>query len=287
MLPTQMEIQISGSDHKPIALDITFNKARGKCPVILYAHGFNGFKDWGNFDLIASQFVDAGFTFVKFNFSHNGTSPEHPQNFVDLEAFGENNYNRALFDLGQVITWISDLQNPYSDYIDASHIGLIGHSMGGGISIIRTSEDDRIKALITWASTSQCKTPWGSWPEAKMEQWKASGVEYYLNGRTQQHMPLHYQLYEDYISHESRLDILQAASTIRVPFLLCHGTEDTGVSVESAYDLQKSNPQAQLLLVHSDHVFGRKHPWTEATLPDAMQEVLDRNIAFFRKNLLP
>lgn len=279
------EIQISGSNNKPIALDITFNDAKGKCPAVIYAHGFNGFKDWGNFNLIAKQFAEAGFTFIKFNFSHNGTSPEQPQDFVDLEAFAENNYTKELFDLKQVINWVTDPTNEYANYIQAGHIGLIGHSMGGGICIIQTAEDNRIKALVTWASIAQCKTPWGNWPEEKMRSWKECGVQYYTNGRTKQEMPMHYQLYEDYINNEKRLDILTSASSIQTPFLICHGTEDTSVPIESAHALHKANRDSVLFIVNSDHVFGRKHPWTAMVLPVAMQEIVDKNIGFLKKYL--
>lgn len=279
------ELQITGSSNKPIALDITLDETKGKCPAVLYAHGFNGFKDWGNFDLIAQQFVEAGFIFIKFNFSHNGTSPEQPQDFVDLEAFAENNYTKELFDLKQVIDWVTDSANEYANHIQAGQIGLIGHSMGGGISIIQTAEDNRIKALVAWASISQCKTPWGNWPEDKMKAWKESGVQYYTNGRTKQEMPMHYQLYEDYINNNERLDILKAASSIQIPFLICHGTEDTGVNIESAHALHKVNHDSELFIINSDHVFGRKHPWVETVLPASMQEVVDKNIDFFKKHL--
>ena len=76
-------IRISGEDRKTIALDL-FYQMSGKQPLVIYAHGFNGFKDWGNFDLIATRFAEAGFCFLKFNFSHNGTTPELPEYFADL-----------------------------------------------------------------------------------------------------------------------------------------------------------------------------------------------------------
>ncbi|WP_118972116.1 alpha/beta hydrolase family protein [Taibaiella koreensis] len=275
------EQTITGSHHKPILLDITLNPAADKRPVILYAHGFNGFKDWGNFDLIARQFVNAGFTFVKFNFSHNGTTPEQPLDFADLEAFAENNYTKELYDLEKVIDWIGSDQNPFAAYIDHEQLGLIGHSMGGGISILKAAEDRRIQALATWAAIDECKTPWTHWPQDKLENWKDEGVAYYFNGRTQQQMPMHYQLYEDFQQHSDRLDIINAAGKIAIPWLICHGLSDTSVSVESAYSLHRACPQATLFTPDSDHVFGRKHPWQGDTLPDAMQEVLLRNIAFF------
>ena len=49
---------------------------------------------------MADRFADAGFVFVKFNLSHNGTTIEHPIDFVDLEAFGNNNFAKELDDLG-------------------------------------------------------------------------------------------------------------------------------------------------------------------------------------------
>lgn len=275
------EIIINGANNKPILIDIMHHEAKQQLPVILYAHGFNGFKDWGNFDLMAQQFLAAGFTFVKFNFSHNGTSPEHPQDFVDLEAFAENNYTKELEDLDHVLNWITNNENPFAAYMQTGNIGLIGHSMGGGISIIKTAEDSRIKALVTWASISQCKTPWGNWPEEKMQEWKGSNVAYYYNGRTKQQMPMHYQLFEDYKNNERRLNIIQAASNIKVPFLICHGSEDTSVAVDSAYEIHKANETTEMLIVPSDHVFGRKHPWAGLDLPKEMQVVIDKNIAFF------
>ncbi|PSK94893.1 alpha/beta hydrolase family protein [Taibaiella chishuiensis] len=282
----QQSFQFPGSNNRPITADLTINPAKGdNQPVIVYAHGFNGFKDWGNGALIANRFADAGFAFFKFNFSHNGTTPEHLQDFADLEAFGHNNYSLQLADLSIVFDWLEDDRHGLAGLLDTSRIGLIGHSMGGGISIIKTAEDSRIKALCTWAAIAECKTPWTNWPQEKLALWQQTGVQYYTNGRTKQEMPLYYQLYEDYQQHSKRLNILAAAARIKVPVLVCHGTEDTSVPVSSAYAIHEAQPDSELYLLPSDHVFGRRHPWTEPVLPPAMQQVLDKAIVFFRHNL--
>ena len=156
-------ISIAGSDGRPITLDIFFDTHTGKLPVVIYAHGFNGFKDWGNFDLVAQKFAREGFVFVKFNFSHNGTTPGQPDEFADLDAFGKNNYSKELADLRSVTNWVFDAANPYRDAIDVERIYSIGHSRGGGISILYAAEDTRVRKLVTWASVSECKTPWGNW----------------------------------------------------------------------------------------------------------------------------
>jgi uncharacterized protein len=277
----QKIILLNGAGNKPIATDIFYTTGNKPKPVVIYAHGFNGFKDWANFDIIAKQFAEAGFVFIKFNFSHNGTTPASPEEFTDLEAYGQNNYTKELHDLQAVIDWAAGDQNPHSGNIDRNKLYLLGHSRGGGIVILEAAEDERVKAITTWASVSESKTPWSTWSNEKMNEWKQTGVQYYLNGRTKQQMPLYYQLHEDYINNTERLNVLKAMSRLSIPVLICHGTKDEAVPVSKAHQLKEANPAAELFLVESDHVFGRKHPWTESNLPGPMQQVVDKTIAFF------
>lgn len=275
-------ILLPGADKMPMAVDIFFENDKVKHPVVIYVHGFNGFKDWGNFDLVAEKFAAQGFALVKFNFSHNGTSPEHPEEFVNLEAFGNNNYSRQLEDLGVVIDWVCDPLNPYHHVIDTDKIFLVGHSMGGGISILKAAHDARVKKLITWAGISECKTPWGSWPPDKMKEWKETGVQYYTNGRTKQQMPLYYQLYDDYTQNREMLDIQKAIRSLDIPILICHGTSDNAVPAEKAFELKNWQPTAKLFTIESDHVFGRSHPWSSHDIPAAMEAVVNESLKFLK-----
>lgn len=275
-------ILLPGAEGKPIALDIFYAEATPR-PAVIYAHGFNGFKDWGNFDLIAAQFAAAGFTFIKFNFSHNGTTPEQPEEFVDGEAYGNNNYTKELYDLQTVIDWTLGTANPHAAAIDPGGVYLIGHSMGGGIALLKGPEEARVRAIATWASIGECKTPWGTWPPQRIEEWRTTGVQYTTNSRTGQNLPLYYQLYEDYQQHKDRLDIHAAVKKLTIPLLICHGTHDEAVSIIHAYELHRLAPHARLMENDSDHVFGRRHPWTEPHLPAPMQQVVDETIRFFRE----
>ena len=282
MMMRVKNIIIPGSNNMAITLDLFYKKVSTALPVVIYAHGFNGFKDWGNFDLIADQFAAAGFLLLKFNFSHNGTTPDQPYDFTNLEAFANNNYSRQLTDLAIITDWICSASNIYRDVMSADEIYLMGHSMGAGISILHAAHDSRIKKLITWASITECKTPWGTWPQDKLEEWKRSGVQYYTNSRTKQELPMYYQLYEDYTNNTDKLNIQEAAKNLSIPVLICHGSADTAVPVQKAYDLKSWFPLAQLFIVESDHVFGRSHPWTEDNLPGPMQAVVDKSISFLK-----
>lgn len=280
-----MEIKnlfLPGAQGKPISIDVCYKEKVTKQPVVIYAHGFNGFKDWGGFNIITEELVEAGLIVVKFNFSHNGTSPEKPDEFVDLEAFGNNNYSYQLTDMQLVTEWICDVANPLAAMMDTEAIYLIGHSMGGGIAILFASEDCRIKKLVTWAAISECKTPWGNWPLHTMKEWLEKGVQYYTNTRTNQQLPLYYQLYMDYVENEERLNIQNAIKMVSIPILICHGTIDLSVPLENAYHLKEWQPAAELFTVETNHVFDRVHPWVKPYLPEAMDMVVQKTIAFLK-----
>tara|TARA_B100000768_G_scaffold109300_1_gene101367 strand:+ start:19166 stop:19774 length:609 start_codon:yes stop_codon:yes gene_type:complete len=112
---------IKGPHRLPILLDVFYNDTVAHAPLIIFCHGYKGFKDWGAWNLLAKTFADSGIAFLKFNFSHNGGSVEQPIDFPDLEAFGHNNYTKELDDLSQVLDWV---ETTYSEhpYIDASRL---------------------------------------------------------------------------------------------------------------------------------------------------------------------
>lgn len=272
-------IIISGSKDKPILLDFYYKRTGKPKPILIFSHGFKGFKDWGHFELLAQSFAEAGFIFVKFNFSYNGTTPKHPIDFADLEAFGNNNYSIELDDLGLVIEYVLKKQPFILDKeFDFLKLYLLGHSRGGGISILKAAEDNRVKKLITWASVSK----FGQFlPANDMEQWKLSGVNYTYNSRTKQDMPLYYQLIEDLIQNADRLDILKLLPTVHCLFLIIHGNNDTTVPIEMAMELKENARFGTLKIIgDADHTFGGKHPWAEENLPIHVQQAIKASVSF-------
>ena len=61
--------------HQKTITLVILSKYNTQAPTIIYAHGLNGFKNLGNFDLIAEQLLKRGFTYVQLNFPPNGTTP--------------------------------------------------------------------------------------------------------------------------------------------------------------------------------------------------------------------
>ncbi len=268
---------IPGAKGRSMLMDLTFDDALKKAPLVIFAHGFKGFKDWGSHNLVADYFAENGFRFLKFNFSHNGTTTDNPIDFADLIAFSDNTFTMELDDLNTVIDFVCG----GSGIPVAPWVYLIGHSMGGGISIIKTAEDERVKKLVTMASISGFKN---LWPREIEEQWRLQGITYMLNKRTGQQLPLKVSLLNDLDKHPARLNILAKAAQVKQPWLIVHGDEDPTVPLAHAEEIKAAQPHAEFLIVHgADHTFGSSHPYLNDTLPPFLLEFCKQAIAFFKK----
>ena len=264
---------INGSVNKPILIDVHEPIEKIKS-IIIFSHGFKGFKDWGTFNKMASFFADKGYVFVKFNFSFNGTSIESPENFVDLEAFANNNFTIELDDLGLVIDWVRIRYNNLA-------ISLLGHSRGGAISILKSSEDSRITSLITWSSPSDLLKRLSK--NNRLKQWKKDGVVYIFNSRTHQNMPMNYQFYEDCLNNSKRLSMQNALKSISIPHLIVHGDEDSTVSVDEAKEMKQLNNNVSIKIIRgADHVFNSYHPFIKSKMPKNLQSAIDETILFLK-----
>jgi pimeloyl-ACP methyl ester carboxylesterase len=275
----KQNIIISNPETRDFLADAYYPETEQKLPLVIFVHGYKGYKDWGAWNLMAEKFAEAGFFFVKFNFSHNGTTVEDPHNFADLEAFGNNNYSKELSDLGVVIDYfVKDAK------VDDQKIVLIGHSRGGGISIIKTYEDERINGLITLASIDTLER----FPRNDaFEKWKEAGVYYVINGRTKQEMPHYYQFYEDFEKDAHRFDVERATEMAKAHVLIIHGTNDESVSVKNAEHLHLLNPNSELYLIeNANHTFGAKEPWEEMELPKDLNEVVEKSIKFINDKIV-
>ncbi len=277
-LISEKNIYLENKETKGFLADIFYSDTKKKLPLVIFIHGYKGYKDWGAWNLMAEKFAEAGFFFVKFNFSHNGTTVEDPHNFADLEAFGNNNYSKELSDLGFVIDHFIE-----NSRVDREKVILIGHSRGGGISIIKTFEDERINGLITLASVDTLERfPTGE----AFENWKRAGVYFALNGRTKQEMPHYYQFYEDYEKDIHRFDVERATEMAKAHMLIIHGTQDEAVNAGQAEHLHLLHPNSQLFLIeNANHTFGAKEPWTEKKLPEDLNTVTEKCIEFIKEKL--
>lgn len=273
-------IKLQSKTGKDFLADVFYKNSEVKKPVVIFCHGFKGFKDWGTFNKIGEKFAHEDFVFVKFNFSFNGTTLDNPESFDDLEAFSENNISKEMDDLDTMINWTIENNFVPEFEKDINKLYLVGHSRGGSICILKAAEDPRVKKLVTWSALNDFENYFSTY---RIEKWEKEGIIYVENKRTKQQMPMKFQIVEDYYNNKERFDIKKAIQNLTIPFMAVHGTEDESVEFQSALEMKKWNTNIKMELIpNANHTFGGQHPFTLNKLPMDTEIVLNQTIDFLK-----
>ncbi|HJQ65513.1 MAG TPA: alpha/beta fold hydrolase [Gemmatimonadales bacterium] len=272
----QRAFRLTGADGGPLRGDV--RTAGEDRPAVVICHGFKGFKNWGFFPVIAEQLARAGFTAVSFNFSGSGVG-EDGETFSEPERFAHVTYSAEVRDLDRIITALAD----GSVGLAPTAIGVLGHSMGGGVAVLQAAGDQRVGALVTWAATARFGRLWQ--PE-QVPEWRRTGTLEVMNQRTGEILPLSTDILDDWERNAARLDVSRAAGLVRGPWLIAHGSADESVPVDDARALHEANPRSELLLLDdAGHTFGIKHPWGGSS--KAFDRLYQATVAWFARHLLP
>ena len=252
-----------------------------KLPLVIFAHGFKGFKDWGGFPYLCVKLAERGYAVLSFNFSHNGVNNAYPMDFTELDLFAENTHTIELNDYISVLRYIPEFAEKYP--VDINLVGLIGHSRGGGLSIITAAENSGIvKALVTLASVADFDR---YTPEQK-KRWRQNGSIEMPNTRTNQLMKMNVTLLDDIERNKDRFNITEAASKLKIPYLIIHGKEDLAVKytdAEKIYNSSEKDISDLRIIENTGHTFGTEHPFKGSNR--SFDEVVHLTAAFFKKFL--
>ena len=246
--------------------------ARG---AVVVCHGFKGFAHFSFFPYVAESLAKAGFRAITFDFSGSGVG-EDRENFTNPRAFTHNTYLQELADLEAVVD-----EARARNWIDDGY-GVFGHSRGGGIAILHASRDAQVKALVTWAAISSTNR----WSPEVVSEWRTSGHIEIPNSRTGIAIPLGVDILHEVETYgRVDLNIARAASEIRSPWLIIHGTDDETVNVSEAESIANlSGANATLRELDGvNHSFGGKHPLAEVT--PTLESVTGETVEFFSRNL--
>jgi esterase/lipase len=262
-------IVIKNSHSDDMSCDVYYPVMQSrKLPFVLFLHGFKGFKDWGGFPYMLEKISESGFAAAGFNFSYNGIENE-PMNFTRPDKFAENTNTREIEDTISVLDFFEKNQEKFN--IDFSSVTLIGHSRGGGDAIIVAAEDKRVTKLITLAAVSD----FNRFSDEIKKQWRENGFIEIQNSRTKQNMRLNVTLLDDMEKNAGRLNILNAAAKLNIPFLIIQGAEDMAVSKSEAeliYSVTNKSKSELFIIEHTGHTFGVQHPFVGTT--PAFEKVL-------------
>jgi uncharacterized protein len=276
----KINIDIPGRDGQTIDTDIAAGTDNKNRKLIIFAHGFKGFKDWGGFPFMINKFAEAGYTAASFNFTHNGVAKETPVDFSRLDLFAENTHTKELNDLRTVINYFHDNAEKFN--IDKKKIALAGHSRGGGTVILGAAEDDRIRALVTLASVAT----FNRYTDEQKKRWREKGFIEMPNARTGQLMRMNKTFLDDIEANSEKFDITDAMGRLNIPSLIIHGKQDLAVKftdAEKLYESSNKDNTELYIIENTGHTFGVEHPFKGTT--KAFDEAIEKTVTFFNKNL--
>lgn len=222
---------------------------------------------------------------MTFNFSHNGIG-ENPFEFTELEKFANNTISLEVEELSELINFYNNGGFGFDG--SKNSIGLIGHSRGGAVALIQTSEsiennlNQNIKALALWGTIATFER----YTKHQIEVWKKQGYIEVINSRTNQIMRLNRILLDDYEQNRDRFNLLNCIRTINIPIIIIHGDQDLTVPLKEAYQLYEASNKnkTELVIVNgTGHTFNIVHPY-EGSNPQ-FEQVKARTIDFLIKHL--
>ena len=207
-------------------IDYTCHDAGGDRLAIL-GHGVTGNKDRPFLIALAEGLAAAGISALRLSFSGNGSSGGR---------FQDCTISKEVADLGAVLDTIGDRR-----------VGYIGHSMGGAVGVIRASEDERLRWLVSLAgmvhTEAFARREFGDVVPGSGFMWE------------EEDCPLSQVFMDDMAAISSVVD---RGAAIDVPWLLVHGSEDDVVPLEDSRDIvaraEKTTPRL-VEIEGADHVF--------------------------------
>jgi alpha-beta hydrolase superfamily lysophospholipase len=189
---------------------------REKPPCVITCHGLFSSKDTEKFLRIAEEFTGRGIAVIRFDFGGCG---ESSGSIADTTVTGR------LAELAAVVQFARrhGLLGP--------HLGLLGSSLGGYLSLLYAARDRSIRALSVWATPLSLTGLRDSIPAAELSALK-----------------------EDFFTDAGRCDLAALLPALRT-VLVIHGSQDEIVPHTHAEKIfrRAGSPKELLLIPGGDH----------------------------------
>lgn len=264
---------IDGADGEPI-IGNTHTPEGEATGVILIAHGFKGYKDYGMFPRIAAEMAARGLIAHRFNFSHSGMTNE-TDSFARPDLFERDTWNKQVFDLDWVIDAVADgtLAGRGLPFV------VFGHSRGGVTALLAAgrSAGDPSRGQPAGVVTAAAPSTANTLSAEETAQLLDSGFIVSPSSRTGQDLRVAKAYLTEQTDDPEGHDLLRQAGRITCPVLLIHGEKDPTVPAGCASLIAAACREATVrVIAGGDHVFNTPNPMPADAEPSPqLRELLD------------
>jgi dienelactone hydrolase len=279
-----LAVDLFSSEGDKLRTDVRYIANGMKKPVLLFLHGFKGFKDWGPFPVVCERFAEQQFVVISFNFSHNGVADQLME-FTELDRFAHNTVSMELRETHDVLQSLlaGKIDIDESEY-DPDRIGIVGHSRGASLGILAGAHYHDVKAVSAWAPVSK----FDRFTERQKAKWRDEGYLEVMNSRTGQRMKMNASFLDDLELHRERLDIVSAAHRMTAggkKLQIIAASEDLTAPPKESQEIRQAagGTNADLHIIErTGHTFGVEHPFKGMT--PAFEQAMAMTIDFFKRS---
>ena len=269
---------ILGNTHVP-------DGSRGAAPagVLIVAHGFKGYKDYGFFPYLAQSAADRGLIAHRFNFSHSGMT-NRIETFERPDLFERDTWSKQSHDLLAVHAAVTRGQ------LAGQGLPIVwfGHSRGGVTAILAAARlysaatPGAPAALITAAAPHQAGAGFDDQARALM---RRQGYVESPSARTGQALRVGLGWLQEIEQDPAACDPVHAIRMIACPILLIHGEADPTVPVAAAQALAAAGGDSAQLETIPDagHTFNCPNPLPPDGAPPPETQTMVRRVCDFAR----
>jgi uncharacterized protein len=254
------KVFIKNSKGLKLASIIEYPDKNGQYPAVIILHGFTGYKEEGHLAELAKTLVQNGFATVRFDCSGSG----------DSDGTFEKNYSMSnyLKDIECVYDYLCKLE-----FVNKQKISVLGHSMGGLLSIIFASLHQEIKICVAISSPTILADT--DWLRGAIERWQELGWFYKKLSRDGKDIRIPFS----FVTDANKFDAIKSVQKLHCPFLTVLGLNDDVVSPADSRKIFKAASEPKELA----EIQGIGHDYKKD--PKAIQTVNKAILDFFKKYL--
>lgn len=253
------KVFIKNSKGLRLAAIIDYPDKKRKYPTMMILHGFTGCKEEPHLERLAKTLSRNGFTAVRFDASGLGESDG-----AFAKDYSMSNY---LEDIGCAYDYIKELE-----FVDKDRIGIVGHSMGGILSVAFASEHPEIKACIAISPSVTLSST--NWIKAAVEEWRKVGWVIHKMVKDK-----HVKIPFSFAIDSNKFNILDLVQKMHCSFLTILGLSDNVVSPDNTKKIFKAANEPKELT----EIEGIGHHYKD--FPEQVEIVNKKILNFLKKHL--